>query len=206
MSNFATLDALNQSTPTNLDALDSRMAFASDGQQIAQAADSKLFVRFYVRSVRNEAKSLEANRAIFEDQVYINIKIPGDKNNDVNRVAFPEDIMRFPQHYERFKKNQEQVVGTPLTALPFLTEAQIMEYATVYIKTVEQLAELSDVNAQKMMGSLDHKQKAQAWLDSFKSADALRAEFSAKADEQAKQIAELQERLAKLMPKGAPAK
>jgi len=192
MTDFAVLDAVHQSQATNFDSLDSRMLMQSDSNKIERAADDKLFVRFYTKALRNEEKSLEAGRAIFEEQVFINIKIPGDKNNDVNRVAFPEDIQRFPGHYERFRKGQEQVIGTPLNAVPFLNDAQVEEYKALYIRTVEQLAALSDVQASKIFGSVAHKQEAQKFLDSFKSADSLRAEFQKKFEEQQAQIAALQ--------------
>ena len=192
MTDFAVLDAVHQSQATNFDSIDSRMLMQSDSSKIERAADDKLFVRFYTKATKNEAKSQEAGRAIFEEQVFINIKIPGDKNNDVNRIAFPEDITRFPIHYERFRKGQEQVIGTPLNAVPFLNEAQVEEYKALYIRTVEQLAALSDVQASKIFGSVAHKQEAQKFLDSFKSADSLRAEFQKKFEEQQAQIAALQ--------------
>ena len=195
---FASLDAVHQSIPTNLDMLDARMLFQSDAQAISRAGDEKLFVKFYVRAEKNEAKSVEAGRAIMEEKVFINIKLPGDKHNDVNRIAFPEDIVRFPLHYERFRKGQEQVVGSPLSAVPFLTEAQVEEYKALYIRTVEQLAGLPDVQAQKILGSITHKQQAQAWLDSFKGADRLREEFEAEKKSMADQMAAMQAQLAEL--------
>lgn len=194
-TDFAVLDALNQSTPTNFDTLDSSMAFRSDANNMARLGDDKLYVRFYNRPMKDEEKSKEAGRSIFKDVVFINIKIPGDKNNDVNRMAFPEDYQRFPVHFERFKKNQEQVIGTPLNALPFLTEAQVTEYATIFIKTVEQLAGMSDVNCQKFMGSIEHKQKAQAWLDSFKGAERLREEFEEQRKADQEKMAAMQAQL-----------
>lgn len=177
MSTFAELDAINQSTPTSFDTLDARMAFMSDGQRVERSQDAKLMVRFYSKQVKNEAKSLEQNRAVYEEKTFINIKIPGDKNNDVNRIAFPEDFQRFPIHYDHFQKGREQVVGTPINALPFLNETQVEEYKAIHIRTVEQLAGMADVQCQKFMGSIDHKQKAQQWLAAFNGADALRAEI-----------------------------
>lgn len=198
MSDFAVLDAVHQSQATNFDTVDQTMLFKSDHSAQERQGDDKLFVRFFSKAIRDESRSMSAGRAIFEEKVFINIKIPGDKNNDVNRVAFPEDIMRFPLHYERFRKGQEQVIGTPLNALPFLNEAQVEEYKSVFIRTVEQLAGAADAQLQKMFGSTDHKQKAQAWLDSFKGSDRLREEFETKSQEQGDQIKALQEQLAKL--------
>ena len=105
---FAVADALHQAQPTNFDAVDSRMLFQSDGERVANMADSKLFVRFFNKPVRNEAKSMEAGRVIMEDHVFVNVKIPGDKNNDVMKdcTLQPEYIQRFPVHYERFRKKR----------------------------------------------------------------------------------------------------
>jgi hypothetical protein len=200
---FAVLDALNQAAPTNFDAVDANMMFKSDENRVATAMDSKLFVRFFVKPVKNEAKSLEAGRAIMEDHVFVNIKIPGDKNNDVIKDCQlePSYIQRFPVHYERFKKNLEQVVGTPLTALPFLTEAQVEEYRTMNIRTVEQLAGMADVQCQTILGSIAHKQKAQEWLDSFKGAERLRQEFEEQRKADAEKMAAMQAQLDRLTKK-----
>jgi hypothetical protein len=208
MSNFAAVDLMHQATPTNFDNLDAGMAFRSDGQAVSRQGDDKLYVKFYSKAIKDEAKSQEAGRAIFKDTLFINIKMPGDKHNDVNRIAFPEDIQRFPVHFERFKRGQEQVVGTPLSALPFLTEVQVEEYASMFIKTVEQLAGLPDVQAQKILGSITHKQQAQAWLDSFKGAERLRAEFEEQRKADAEKMAAMQAQLDALTktPKAAPVK
>ncbi len=198
---FATLNTLHQSTPTNMDSLDARMVYQSDATAVAQQGDDKLFVKFYNKPVKDEEKSLAANRSIFRDDVYIHIRIPGDKFNDVNRPAFPEDFQRFPAHYDRFRKNAEQIVGTPLSVLPFLSEGQVLEYAAAFIRTVEQLAGMSDVNCQKMMGSITHKAQAQQFLDRLQGADAIRAEFSDRIAKQDKEMAELREQLAKVTAK-----
>lgn len=202
MPDFAALDAIHQATPTNLDTLDANMVMRSDNQAVSYQGDEKLFVKFYSKQIKNEEKSEKEGRAIYEDTVFINIKIPGDKFNDVNRMAFANDIQRFPMHYERFRKNQEQVVGTPLSAVPFLNETQVEEYKAVFIRTVEQLAGMSDVNCQKMMGSVTHKQQAQAFLDNFKGADKLREEFEAARSKQDKEMEDLRKQIAALTKKG----
>jgi len=199
---FAVADALHQAQPTNFDAVDSRMLFQSDGERVANMADSKLFVRFFTKAVKNEAESLKQNRAIFEQHEFVNIKIPGDKNNDVVKdlAIEPYYIQRCPEHYARFKKGMEQIIGTPLNALPFLSEAQVEEYKAMNIRTVEQLAGMADVQAQTILGSIAHKQQAQKWLDAFKGAEQLRKDFEADKETQAAQIAELQAKLAALQP------
>ena len=202
---FAVMDALNQSQPTNFDVVDAQMAYQSDSTRVERAADDKLFVRFFNKPVRNEAKSMEAGRVIMEDHVFVNVKIPGDKNNDVMKdcTLQPEYIQRFPVHYERFRKNQEQLVGTPINALPFLTEAQVEEYRAMNIRTVEQLAGLADVQAQTILGSISHKQQAQAWLDALKGVDRLRTEYEAEKKVLADQMAAMQAQIAALTAKAS---
>lgn len=199
MSTFAELDAVNQATPTNFGVLDEAMAFATDEMAQAYKDDNKLFVQFYKRNLRNEAASLEAKRAIFETHTFILIKIPGDKHNDVNRIANEHDQQRFPVQFAKFQKGLEQIVGTPLDAVPFLTMAQIEEYKYLNVRTVEQLAGLSDGICQKIMGAVTHKQKAQEWLDAFKDADKMRAEFAAKTEAQQTEIEELKKQMAQLL-------
>lgn len=196
MSDFMAQDIAHQMTPTDFDNLDAKMVFQSDGAAVERRDDHKLAVKFYMRPVKNMEKSEAAGRAVHENVTFINIKIPGDKYNDVDRAAWPDDYKRFPQHYARFQQNREQLVGTPLATLPFLTEAQVMDYAHVNVRTVEQLAGMSDVNAQQLFGSVGHKQKAAEWLENFKSASAVREDLQAKLDEQAKQIEELKKQLA----------
>lgn len=198
---FDSLNALHQMQPTAFDALDANMAFRSDSNAMANRDDAKLFVKFYTRPVRNDELTAKEGRVIHEDKLFINIKIPGDKNNDVNRIAFPEDIQRFPQHFQRFKDGQEQVIGTPLSVVPFLTESQVEDYRTVHIRTVEQLAMLSDGNAQKILGAVSHKQQAQEFLDKMKNVDTLREEFDRKNKERDAEIEELRAQLAALQSK-----
>ena len=205
MNSFSVLDANNQAQPTNFEALDENMMFRSNESRVAQAADGRLFVNFFMKAVKNEAKSLEAGRAIFEEREFLNIKIPGDKNNDVVKDLSiePHYIQRFPVQYARFKQNQEQVVGTPLNLAPFLTESQVEEYRALNIRTVEQLAGLSDVNAQTIMGSIKHKQEAQAWLDSVKGAEALRMEYEADKAKRDEEMAALRAKIEELTSKQA---
>lgn len=195
---FAALDMAHQAAPTNFAPLDDAMAFATDEQAQAYKDDNKLFVQFYNRNLRNEAKSLEEKRAIFETHTFILIKIPGDKYNDVNRIASEHDKARFPIQFAKFEKGQEQIVGTPLDALPFLTSAQVEEYKYLHVRTVEQMAGMADALCQRVMGAIVHKQKAQEWLDTFKDADKLRAEFNAKAEAQQKELDSLKAQLAAL--------
>lgn len=134
--------------------------------QISHASDASLFVEFYEESVRNGGKSEAAGRPIHDDVIYIRIVIPGGKTT-VERVARDEDKIRFPRQWAAFQANAKEpaVMGTPLKEWPALSKAQVADFVSVGIKTVDQLAALNDHGIQAIgMGGREWKAKAQAFL------------------------------------------
>ena len=103
-----------------------------------------LLVTFFHRATENSRKTKEAGRPIYDDVEFIEIIVPGSR--DVLQTAVkPTHLARFPEQYERFKKNEEQVVsGTPLSSWPMMTPARIAEMHALKIKTVEHLVSLPD--------------------------------------------------------------
>jgi len=134
-------------------------------EQPRHALDSKLYVTFYVKAVKNNFKSDQENRPIYDEVDFVRIIIPGDTKSIIDTKVTMEHRQRFADRYERFKKNQAQAVsGTPLEVWPQMTVGQVAELKAMHIHTVEQLAELSDVLSQKIMGSHALRQKAAAFL------------------------------------------
>jgi len=129
--------------------------------------DKKLMVRFYMHPVEQTAKSIKAGRKIFKDTEYIEILVPGDKHSIIKRPAFGMDKRRFADAYKRFQAGQQQqVVGTPLSSLVWMSESKIKEYEFLNLVTVEQLASASDGSqAAGVMGFVEDKRKAQLFLD-----------------------------------------
>lgn len=131
------------------------------------AGDDSLFVVFYMGVIRNDARSHDEGRPIFDDRECVRIIVPGDKNNIIDRPCEPSDRQRFAKQYALFKqgvKEDEQVSGTRLTDWPFLSRAQSEEFKYLGIRTVEQLAEVRDDIVGRVPGLTTLKQTAQAWL------------------------------------------
>jgi hypothetical protein len=173
MLSAAEVEAKQNATPTDWSTYDQQLTERSDENASRFAADSKLHVRFFMRAKYNPDLSAEQNRPIYEDTEYVEIMMPGEKHNIISRpAASMRDDLRFPKQYAQFKAGQEdQVVGTPLKVLPFLSEARVAELAYFKIRTVEQLAELSDtVN---FMGVQELKQKAKKFLSAMTSGEQL---------------------------------
>jgi hypothetical protein len=169
----AQVEQKQNSTPTNWAMFEQEQGAGVTPDSPRFAMDGKLHVRFYSKPKYNPDRSAEENRPIYEDTIYVEIMMPGEKNNIIQRPALSmRDDLRFPKHFEQFTKGQqEQMVGTPLKVLPFLSEAQCEELAWFKIRTVEQLADLNDtVN---FMGATELKQKAKKFLDGITGGTAL---------------------------------
>lgn len=168
---------------------------AFGGHNARYAADNTLLVRFYKTPMQNDAKSKEAGRPIFEEIDHIEIMQPGNKDSVVSRPATPMDKERFAEHWRKYQARIEDdhVEGTPLSEWPGVSRSQVEELRYLNIRTVEQLAAVSDSNAQKIMGVNLLKQKATAYLESAKEAavaEAL-AEEREKSEKLQKQVDEL---------------
>ena len=150
--------------------------------------DEFLLVKFFMHPKINNIKTAEAERPIFEDTVYVQIMQPGNKDSVVIR---PATKMGRDWVVERFRKleartDEDHIEGTLLEEWPGVTRAQCEELRYLNVRTVEQLAGLSDSNAQNIMGVQLLKQKAAKYLESSKD----EATANALADANA-QIAEL---------------
>ena len=152
------------------------------------AGDKGVHARFYMFPQKNEAKSASAGRPIFEDTEFVEIFASGNSTNIVRRPARHMDKERFRRQYEAFKAGTEdQLQGTPLHEVPWITRSQVEELAYLRIRTLEQLANVSDAACGKHVGLYDLKSKAQKAL-------AL-AEGAAPMTELAKENEELKKRL-----------
>lgn len=139
--------------------------FAQQAQQRAQRTNLNL--RFFIEPVQNQAKTLEAGRPIYDQVEMVAINVPGSKDEVVKKVN--DDVKaKFGPQYARWKQTQEQPVdGTPLSMVPWLNAAQVREMQAINIKTLEQLASLSDTAVQKIgMGGQELRRKAQEYMKS----------------------------------------
>jgi hypothetical protein len=181
-----------------------------DNNQIARyAMDKKLVVNFYVRAVQNTFRTAQEGRPIFDESEFIRIIIPGDTKTIIDTKVTAEHRHRFADKYERFKKGLSQAQsGTPLEVWPQMTIGQVAELKAAGISTVEQLAELSDSNAQKFMGSHQLRQKAQAFLEAA-AGDAANSKMAAELEKRDVEISALKaqmEQILKAKTKSEPSK
>lgn len=133
--------------------------------------NSTLFVEFYTKSVKNNFKSEKEGHDVMEDRDYVKILIPGDDKTIINTLVNDKHKERFPREWEIFqlrKKNKEYEInsGTPLSVM-IQSEAQQRELNFIHIHTVEQLANISDAQCQRIpMGGTGLREQARRYLES----------------------------------------
>lgn len=162
--------------------------------------DAAMLVSFETRSLPDPEASAKAGTPKFRDVDYVKIRASGDKLSEVHRAWGREsDVKRFGRQYEHWKKTgSEDGPGWHLSQWPGITRSQVEELRFAGIKTVEQLAAMSDSNAQSMGAILAIRQKARDALERAKGeapVHQMRAEL-AKRDNQ---IEVLQRQMKQLM-------
>lgn len=122
--------------------------------------------RFYTRAKKNEFRSQQEGRPVFDNREYVEILIPGDKLCTVDREVKSEDMNRWPRQYAAFKNNQVLAPeGTPLEHWTMIDPAQVEHLKHFNVRSVEQLASVSDATLSNLgMGSRELQAKAKVWL------------------------------------------
>jgi NACalpha-BTF3-like transcription factor len=163
--------------------------------------ENRLVVKFRADKVKNEAKTKLAGRPIFDDIELVEVRTAADRNtikvfpahaqhrwttNEEGEQVIETYAMRWSEQYRRFREGRMQIQdGTPLSELPFLTEAKRAELKALNIHTAETLAALDGLALKTLgMGGRELKNQAEAYIEN--------ASGSAKVTEMATKIAELQ--------------
>lgn len=116
-----------------------------------------------------------AGRPVLDEVDFVVIEIPGEKESIVERAAkycgFEPcraahlglcDVHRFPRQWAAYKQGKaEQTQGTDLKKWPGAERSQVEELAYHKVYTVEQLAMMSDSNAERFLAL---KTKAKEYL------------------------------------------
>jgi hypothetical protein len=143
--------------------------------------DDAVVALFKDFAVKNEAKSVQAGRPIYDDIEVVELRYPGSKNwcaypansfshwgidpqtGEQLKVSYAE---RFSRQYRQFKAHSTQTKsGTPLAHAPFLTEGRRAELRAQNIYTVEALASIDGVELKNLgQGGRDMKNAAMEYI------------------------------------------
>jgi len=131
----------------------------------------KLHVMFSLYPVKDELATEKEGRPVYVDAEFIQIIVPGDKNNVVKRPVREKDKRIFRKQYEAFKAGTQDVTnGTPLKEWPGITRSEVEMLAYFKVQTVEALADLSDGAIQEI-GPIRHlTERAKRYVADAKAA------------------------------------
>lgn len=130
-----------------------------------------VFPVFFREAVKNDIKSLEAGRPIFDTQEYIRIIIPGDNLNSPVRLIKESDKVVYAEAYQRFKNEEAMAFdGTPVDAWPRLELKQVYALKAQGFFTVESIANVTDANLNKLgLGAMMLRDMAKAYIEAAKN-------------------------------------
>ena len=139
-------------------------------------SDAGVFAEFYLNPVVNNFLTEKEGRPIHEDKLYVRIRQPGDRRNEVDREAKDDDKRRFPLQWARFQQGETQATsGTPLEEWPLMTPATVKNLKHMGVSSVEQLAAVTDGNLPALgMGARGLRDQAVAYLARANEGAALR--------------------------------
>jgi hypothetical protein len=162
---------------------------------------------FSILPVKNDSKSKDAGRPIFDEIEICTLFVAGDQYNRVTHPADSEYIQnRFPEEYRRWKeKHQDRhISGTPLREWPLIGPAHIAEFEALGIFNVEGLAGIPESSIGKF-GLREWRAKAAAWLASAKDG-AVVTKLAAENDAMRGEVKELADKVALLSDQLAAAR
>lgn len=120
----------------------------------ARNPDASLSVLFYSKALRNNFKSEEAGRPIFDDVDMVKIFLPGDDKNVIDTFARDDHKARFPQqwaHYQNKLAGDQRLAGkTPIDQWPRVSPAMAEELRAIKFLAVEDIANASDAQIQAL--------------------------------------------------------
>lgn len=127
--------------------------------------EQDLLAEFHLRAVINADLSAQAGKQVYDDKLYVKIHIKGSKNAIQDKLATPEDELRFPKAWLLYKAKGEQGCGgTPLDKLPCMSQSLEMNLKSLGIGNVEDLAELNLNGSLNLKGGQGLKTQARDYL------------------------------------------
>lgn len=144
------------------------------------------YVQFEIRSIEDRTASEEAGHFVARDEIFAIVTPAGTKDRlekpaeawlegvaeGVRQERIPATwLAHYKASFEAFKDSRElPEEGTPISAWPQVSPAQVKNLLDANIRTVEDLAQATEEAVSRIgMGGRALKSKAAAWLESANS-------------------------------------
>jgi hypothetical protein len=132
---------------------------------------SGLHVQFYPGKRYNEFRSKETGKPEYDLVPMIKKCNPGDQTNIIEREAREDDKLEWPLHWAAYERQTtyRPESGTPLEDWPRLDVATVAKLKALEFHTVEQVAECSDQQCQRIgMDCYGIRSRAAAYIAAAK--------------------------------------
>lgn len=145
--------------------------------------DEKLTVEFYEDQIFNEFRTKESRQIEYDTVEMVKIINPADRFSIECHKVDEIDRRRFPLEYQLFKSGRNQIVGTAIETVDFVSQNQAAKLRHIGIRTVEQLERLTAT--EQMQVGLDGKElrdNAAKYMTTQREFKRLRESAEAKAE------------------------
>ena len=155
---------------------------------------------FKIIPLPDPARSEAEGHPCFSESEEVTLFVAGDTFNVVNHPVTDEIRKRFPSEYAAWKANRDisQINGTPLSMWPEVAPALRMEFEALNIRSVEDLAAVSDGNISRIMDGRVWRAKAAAWLELAKDS-AVATKYAAENERLREDMERMQKQIAELV-------
>ena len=137
--------------------------------------DKDLHTNFELVPQIDQVESNKAGHPVYKDVLFVRVAFPGDKTKMLHMPATDDHKARWPMAYQRFLQNVEDaVIGWRLEEWPVLSRSDVENLKQFGIKTVEQVAALSDSNLDSIgLGARSYRDKAISAIEQAHNGSAL---------------------------------
>ncbi|CAB4187813.1 hypothetical protein UFOVP1169_9 [uncultured Caudovirales phage] len=145
---------------------------------------------FYREKHINQKKSQQAGRSVYDEYDAAKFLVPGDNTYEHRERVTDEHKRRFARQWAAYEAGKEQVNGMPLESWYKIANnpGLIEEMRALRIRSVEDLASVTDNTVTGYMWGLEWRKKAQDEVASWKAKEAL-VEANSELMEQMKAMA-----------------
>lgn len=101
----------------------------------------------------------------YKDVIYVEVFIKGNKNTSFSRPKVKEDEELYPKAWQAFIDNAPvEADGNPLSIMPGLGPAEVINLNNIGITSIEDLSEMSESVIDNVRRGRELKKRAQAYL------------------------------------------
>lgn len=154
---------------------------------------------FFVEPIPDDKATEESGAVRMREQEMVRIVVAGDMLNVATSPVTAEVKERFATQYEvwKTKRIEQHIEGTPLKNWPMIPAIRVAEFNAAGVFSVENLADVSDGNINRLVDGRVWREKATAWLKSAKDNGAA-AKYAADNERLRNDIAEMRKEIEEL--------